>query len=177
MCAQRSLRSAWASVQRLIRVFTVRMETPWVLSDPLSAQWRLWSDWVDAQADPSIQWVQRFFVCFVMRWLRNEMKWWNCCRQIMTGLRTIISYICNRCDGLVTTVWNVIYIYYNILSIFTVKLSSFGTDWHEQTVQTQVKTDPEGAVWWESTLFAIPSTSFFWTHCRMLNLPCSSLWG
>ena len=35
----------------LIRVFTVSMKKAWVLSYPLSAQLRLWSDWVDAQAD------------------------------------------------------------------------------------------------------------------------------
>ena len=29
----------------LIRVFTVRMTTHWVLSYPLSAQWKLWLDW------------------------------------------------------------------------------------------------------------------------------------
>ena len=37
----------------LIRVFSVRMKKPWVLSYPLSTQWRLWSDWADAQADLS----------------------------------------------------------------------------------------------------------------------------
>ena len=31
----------------LIRVFTVRMKKAWVLSYPLSAQRRLWSDWAD----------------------------------------------------------------------------------------------------------------------------------
>ena len=31
----------------LIRVFAVRMKKPWVLSYPLSAQRRLWSDWAD----------------------------------------------------------------------------------------------------------------------------------
>ena len=29
----------------LIRAFTVCMKEPWVLSYPLSTQWRLWSDW------------------------------------------------------------------------------------------------------------------------------------
>ena len=41
----------------LIRVFAVRMKKAWVLSYPLSAQRRLWSDWADAQADPSFHWV------------------------------------------------------------------------------------------------------------------------
>ena len=33
----------------LIRVFTVRMKKAWVLSYPLSAQRRLWSDWADTR--------------------------------------------------------------------------------------------------------------------------------
>ena len=28
-------------------VFAVRMKKGWIFSYPLSAQWRLWSDWVD----------------------------------------------------------------------------------------------------------------------------------
>ena len=32
-------------------VFAVHMKKDWVLSCLLSAQWRLWSDWADAQAD------------------------------------------------------------------------------------------------------------------------------
>ena len=51
----------------LIRVFTVCMKEAWVLSYPLSAQWRLWSDWADAQADLSLHWVHTHFVAFVMR--------------------------------------------------------------------------------------------------------------
>ena len=46
----------------LIRVFAVRMKEAWVLSYPLSAQWRLWSDWADAQADLSLRWVHSHFV-------------------------------------------------------------------------------------------------------------------
>ena len=34
----------------LIRVFAVRMKKAWFLNYPLSAQWRLWLDWADAQA-------------------------------------------------------------------------------------------------------------------------------
>ena len=41
-------------------VFAVRMKEAWVLSYPLSAQRRLWSDWVDAQADLSLHWAQSF---------------------------------------------------------------------------------------------------------------------
>ena len=53
----------------LMRVFTVHMKKPWVLSYPLSAQWRLWSDWADAQADLSLCRVHSHFVGFVMSWL------------------------------------------------------------------------------------------------------------
>ena len=51
----------------LIRVFAVRMKKTWVLSYPLRAQRRLWSDWADAQADLSLRWVHTHFVGFVMR--------------------------------------------------------------------------------------------------------------
>ena len=36
---------------------------------PLSAQRRLWSDWVDVQADLSLSWCISHFVGFVMCWL------------------------------------------------------------------------------------------------------------
>ena len=43
----------------LIRVFAVRMKKAQVLSYPLRAQQRLWSDWADAQADLSLRWAHR----------------------------------------------------------------------------------------------------------------------
>ena len=49
-----------------IRVFAIRMKKAWVLSYPLSAQRRLWSDWADAQADLSLRWAHSHFVGFVM---------------------------------------------------------------------------------------------------------------
>ena len=66
----------------LIRVFAVRMKKAWVLSYPLSAQRRLWSDWADAQADLSLCWAHSHFVGFVMRWLNYVCTWlcisvWN----------------------------------------------------------------------------------------------------
>ena len=48
----------------LIRVFAVRMKKAWVLSYPLSAQRRLWSDWADAQADPNLRWAHSSFCLF-----------------------------------------------------------------------------------------------------------------
>ena len=48
----------------LIRVFAVRTKKAWILSYPLSAQRRLWSDWTDAQADPSLRWAHMPF-CWI----------------------------------------------------------------------------------------------------------------
>ena len=50
-----------------LRVFAVCMKKAWVLSYPLSAQRRLWSNWADAQADLSLRWAHSDFVGFVMR--------------------------------------------------------------------------------------------------------------
>ena len=54
----------------LIRVFAVCMKKPWILSYPLSAQQRLWSDWADAQADLSLRWAHSHFVGFVISRLK-----------------------------------------------------------------------------------------------------------
>ena len=58
----------------LIRVFAVCMKKAWVLSYPLSAQLRLWSDWTDAQADLSFCWAHSHFVGFVVRRLKCSMQ-------------------------------------------------------------------------------------------------------
>ena len=50
------------------------MKKAWVLSYPLSAQRRLWSDWVDAQTDLSLRWAHTHFVGFVMSWLMLLLK-------------------------------------------------------------------------------------------------------
>ena len=52
------------------------MRKAWVLSYPLSTQRRLWSDWVDAQADLSLLWAHSHFVGFVMAHLifQNEVS-------------------------------------------------------------------------------------------------------
>ena len=50
-----------------IRVFAVHMKKAWVLSYPLSAQRRLWSDWAGAKADLSLRRAHSHFVGFVMR--------------------------------------------------------------------------------------------------------------
>ena len=50
----------------LTRVFAVRMKKAWGLSNPLSAQRRLWSDGANFQADLSLRWAHTQLVGFVM---------------------------------------------------------------------------------------------------------------
>ena len=69
------------------RVFTVRMKKAWVLSYPLRAQQRLWSDSVDAQADLSLLGAQSFCwfchkVAQIIKRLEKAISenlklWWN----------------------------------------------------------------------------------------------------
>ena len=58
----------------LIRAFAVRMKKAWVLSYPLSAQWKLWSDWANAQVALNLRWAHTHFVGFVMRRLIFNFK-------------------------------------------------------------------------------------------------------
>ena len=60
----------------LIQVFAVRMKKTWVLSYPLSTQQRLWSDWADAMADPSLRWVQSF--CWFCHEMAHNPTLWEC---------------------------------------------------------------------------------------------------
>ena len=62
----------------MVGVFAVHMKKPWVLSHPLSAQQRLWSDWADAQADLSLCWAHAHFVGFVISGLKCNfwMNYW-----------------------------------------------------------------------------------------------------
>ena len=68
MCAQRRLRSAWASAQSDQESSLSAWRKIWVLSYPLCAKQRIWSEWADAQADLSLRWAYIYFVGFVMRW-------------------------------------------------------------------------------------------------------------
>ena len=85
LCAQRRLRSAWASA----RVFAVRMMKARVLSYPLSAKRRLWSDWADAQADLSLRWRTGQFVGFVVSRL-------ICCLNMSVIITAVNGPILNR---------------------------------------------------------------------------------
>ena len=58
--------SVWAQRRlSLIRDFAVRMKKAWVLNYPLSALQRLWSDWVDAQAESSLGAQSLCWLCHV----------------------------------------------------------------------------------------------------------------
>ena len=54
------------------------MKKRWVHSYPQSAQERLRSDWVDAQADLSLRWAHTHFVGFVMSWLKSVVITVSC---------------------------------------------------------------------------------------------------
>ena len=75
---QKAVRPAKTQISLGIRpvwsVFTVRMKKAWVLSYPLSAQRRLWLDWVDAQADLSLRWAHGHIVGFVMLQLKKALS-------------------------------------------------------------------------------------------------------
>ena len=67
VCAQR--RQISLGICPVWSVFAVCMKKASVLSYPLSALRRLWSDLADAQADLSLRRVHSHFVGFVMSWL------------------------------------------------------------------------------------------------------------
>ena len=54
----------------LIRVFAVRSMSSWGPKVSSCGQQRLWSDWADAKADPSLRWVHSHYGGFVMLWLK-----------------------------------------------------------------------------------------------------------
>ena len=78
-------------------VFTVRLKKPWVLSYPLSAQRRHWSDWADAQVDLSLRWAHSHFVGFVMR----QLIFW--CREGILGVSLISTH--KICFFIWATTW------------------------------------------------------------------------
>ena len=73
-------------------VFVVGMKKAWVLSYPLSAQRRLWSDWTDTQADLSLRWAHSHFVGFVMKRLILVVNV-NCEINTATGSITQVLFV------------------------------------------------------------------------------------
>ena len=75
----------------LIRVFAVRMKKARILSYPLSAQRRLWSDWADAQADLSLHWAHMPFL-----WFRHEVAHYWSSEQDTRGKTIDFNHNCRR---------------------------------------------------------------------------------
>ena len=69
------------------------MKKAWVLSYPLSAQRRLWSDWADAQADLSLRWAPTHFVGFVTRRLTHKLMPFRSWLLLLTEMKTILNNI------------------------------------------------------------------------------------
>ena len=92
-----------------IRVSAVRLKQNLVLSYPLSAQRRLWSDWADAQADLSLRWAQKSFwggsKCFFLE------STYAAHIHFITYFTFRIQPIWNRLAMLTISYWDGIFIY------------------------------------------------------------------
>ena len=80
----------------LIIVFAFGMKIPWVLSYPWSAQRRLWSDWTDAQADPSLRMGAQ-----ISLFLSSSVSYIDVIYKILKGLISNIN-INKTLQGLLT---------------------------------------------------------------------------
>ena len=94
----------------LIRVLAVHMTKPWVLSYPLSRLQRLWSDWADAQADPSLRWLHMPFCWFwyaaahILRaWTRKALAKLHIC-PCPGSLSMWQARFCSSCEQFSETV-------------------------------------------------------------------------
>ena len=133
VCAQRRLRSAWASAQS-----DQSSLSAWRNLRPLATYWaqskdsnqsghpqrKLWSDWADGQADLSLRWAHTRFVGFVMsrlislhrqsrdiscRYARKEklmqvFRHFSLMRGYAEILRTRLRFPC-QCVKIITYSW------------------------------------------------------------------------
>ena len=76
ICAQSEDSDQPGRPTSLIRVFAVRIKKRWVISYPLSARRRLWSDLVDAQADLSLRWAHMSSCWFCHALPQLLVKYW-----------------------------------------------------------------------------------------------------
>ena len=79
------------SIHPVWPVFAVCMKKRWIFGYPLSAKWRHWWNWVDAEADLSHRWVHRSFCCFCHAAAHLIMSQ----HQI---IRTTLVYCCTCCS-------------------------------------------------------------------------------
>ena len=130
------------------------MKKAWFLSYPLSAQWRLWSDWADAQADLSLRWAHNHFVGFVMRRLKLLriilvlliIDWSKAWHTIVLGILWNLSWFMTICPlsvlshMLLEFTVNIGRMGFTvILAESAVNILNIGTCRSEQTVQTQIR--------------------------------------
>ena len=105
----------------LIRAFAVRMEKPWVLGCPWSAQLRLWSDWADAQADLSLCWTHMSF-CWFCRALTHLTNLQTIHQNLFVTLvpnPCLLSKLCHvkvKCIGYTCTVEQIWRVFYFVIS-------------------------------------------------------------
>ena len=102
----------------LTRVFAVRMKKALVLSYPLSAQQRLWSDWADTQTDLRHRWAHSHFV---------GLSWGGsifCCMLI---------HFQNEILNLLSTLMNIWSLYFTFVSSFSLKVM-FHLIWREKNL-------------------------------------------
>ena len=85
-CAPREDSDQPGHLPSLIWVFAVCMKKAWVLSYPLSAQRRLWSDWADAQSDLSLRWAH-MPLCWFCHEAAHLSSWENCNMQLTGNFR------------------------------------------------------------------------------------------
>ena len=83
----------------LIRVFAVCMKKPWVLSYLLSAQRRLWSDWADAQADPSLRWAHMphcWFCHEAAHLVFMYLRWFRLAFHFFIQMQNLVPHIVEK---------------------------------------------------------------------------------
>ena len=183
VCAQRRLRSAWASVW-----LESSLCVQWVAKDPsfLHADSEDWSDLEDAQADPSLRWAHSHFVVFVMSWLNNEHNG-SCAKPrsyLKASLSLILAYCVHTlmnmsCDMTKPIKWHVRPAKYQIsLGIRPV--------WSESSLSTSRKLGSLATHWahsedWSDWADAQADLSFCWAHShfvgfvmrRLISVCCS----
>ena len=89
LCAQRRLRSAWASAQSDQSLRCAKLSS--------CGQRRLWSDWADAQADLYLRWVHSHFIGFVMSRLNYDVFGVTLGRLfVLHDVKTVESHISHQ---------------------------------------------------------------------------------
>ena len=89
LCAQRRLRSAWASAQSG-QCLSCALNGSWGPKLFSCGQRILWSHWADAKADLSIRWAHTQIVGFVMSWFKLLI---NLCLPVRFLFSSVLNHI------------------------------------------------------------------------------------